>query len=165
MEQEKSNTVEQENGDLEPGNMLRREKEAKEIGFLVMYLTNLEFYLLPALAYVLRRNQNLAALIMSNVDNIGAKISIFYGVVELRSSTTFGSKIILTKPKVIKAIAFRNAIAHSHFGTYKSFRPSKISEELRGEEDTLILIQNAISTRRGKLSVQKITPFDSKKSC
>lgn len=122
----------------EAESLFSRPDIAAEIGFVVIYTANIEIWLLPALARILRNKHEVAHAILTNIDNIGAKLNIVYDIASLRKGVPFCEKLIETKEKTLKAIAFRNSLAHGHFG---------FSRPASGE---MSLVSNVLSQKRGK---------------
>jgi hypothetical protein len=122
--------------------LLDRPDAAVEIGFLVMYTANLEAWLIPILAELLK-NDEAAMSIVRNVDNLSAKLGIVFETAEQMPPSPLVDAIRAHKEPVMRAIAHRNALAHSQY----VWSPS----------NELSLLAAATTNRRGEA---RATPFD-----
>lgn len=89
---------------------------AKEVGFLVMVSSNLDSWMLPALADMLRGKSEVATAIIGRVDSLSAKFEVLVDIAHTRVGTPMGDAILKHEVAVRRAITFRNKLAHGMYG-------------------------------------------------
>lgn len=99
---------------------------AREVGFLVMISANLDSWMLPAIAEMLRGKVGIATAIISRVDSLSAKFEVMVDIATERAGTPMANGILEHAEAVRKAIAFRNKLAHGMFGFDENGAPINV---------------------------------------
>lgn len=99
----------------------------------MMYAANVEAWLVPALAALLRGKSEIAFSILQPIDNLSTKIGIIFNVAEQRRGRPLPDAILDRKEVTLAAIGYRNRLAHGQFGfDIKSNEISLVSGILNG---------------------------------
>jgi hypothetical protein len=88
---------------------------AREIGYLVMYVANLELMTMSILTALLDNNPLVPISIGTQVENITAKLNILFDVAEAMPNDRLAEAVCSARMNIKKAIAFRNELVHGHF--------------------------------------------------
>ena len=99
---------------------------AREVGFLVMICANLDGWMIPALANMLRGKDAIATAIVSRVDSLSAKFEVLVDIANERAGTPMANGILKHADAARKAIAFRNKLAHGMFGFDENSNPINV---------------------------------------
>jgi len=109
-----------------------------------MYASNLGILIIPILAELLGGDALAAEVVTVKVENISAKLSIVFAIASNKKGDPFADAIRKVEPAILKAIAFRNALAHSLY----------VFDNKTGAFE---LFENLISDRRGKPRCKPLT--------
>ncbi|MAB12680.1 hypothetical protein [Parvibaculum sp.] len=120
---------------------------AREVGFLVMYTSSLDAWLIPALTSMLRGKADLAYGILAPVDNLRARLDIVFNVAQANSGKPLPDAMLEQKDALLAAVAMRNSVAHGGFGF-----------TLDGTE--MLLAAGITTEKRGKPKTRPIKPED-----
>lgn len=114
----------------------QRPDVAHAVGALFMAVANFEATLMGAFATLLDQPNRVAAAIFENIDNISARAAIVFELAVTLPNTPLAEEVRARKSEILAALAMRNKLAHSLFGS-------------DAETREILLMQNFLSNRRG----------------
>jgi hypothetical protein len=88
---------------------------AREIGYLIMYVANLEIMILSILTALLGDNPLVPVSVTTQVGNITAKLEILFEIAEAMPTDRLAKAVCLVRMDIKKAVAFRNSLVHGNF--------------------------------------------------
>jgi len=121
---------------------------ARELGFLIMFVSNLEILFVPMMEALSSDDGMIAELIALNVDNLTAKLTILFRLAEQKAASDPLARAILDASEhVKKAVAYRNTLAHSLY----------VFDDATGVFE---LYSNLLTERRGKPKCEPLKASD-----